>query len=223
LCFNVPLLFTQVAPAQRPLPPTSSTSSSLQPSKSGGAAVDTEGGVVPRSSAGPSLAVPDDMRRSQPSPRGASGRGGRGGMPAVGRGGHHAGPSHFPRPGSSGGMMPGNKPGMMSGPSGLGVGSGPPNRPDLQKLGLKFGGQISITSTGNQQQGGKRGGSGGPGGGGGQGGPGVDAQGVSITKLKGDMPVGSPVSIRDATNKQGGSSSSASRPDQQDGANIIKV
>jgi hypothetical protein len=54
----------------------------------------------------------------------------------------------------------------------------------------------------------------------------VDAQGVSITKLKGDMPVGSPVSIRDATNKQGGSSSSSSsagRTDQQDGASIIKV
>ncbi len=124
-----------------------------------------------------------------------------------------------PPPGPSGASAVGGTPGQ-----GLGVGSGavpiaggsghtsggpgdgggvdhhhhhppPPNRPDLQKLGLKFGGQISITSTGNQ---GKRGGAGGGGGGGG----GTDAQGVSITKLKGDMPVGSPVSIRDATNKQ---------------------
>jgi len=76
-------------------------------------------------------------------------------------------------------------------------------RPDLQKLGLKFGGQISITSTGNQarrlaqQQGGAAGG------------PtvvevGGAAPGVSITKLKGDIPVGSPVSIRDATTRPGG-------------------
>ena len=207
---------------------------------------------MPRSSSSggpPLLPVPEDMRRNQPSPRG--GRGGRGGMPPLGgpvgsRGGHVG----FQRPGSSGGMMSGSKAAAaMSapGPSGLGVGSGvtaavaggsggeslhhhhphhPPNRPDLQKLGLKFGGQISITSTGNQ--GGKRGGgAGGPGGGGG----GVDAQGVSITKLKGDMPVGSPVSIRDATTKQqqggggqgpAGPSSSSGRPEQE-GAGVIKV
>lgn len=57
--------------------------------------------------------------------------------------------------------------------------------PDLQKLGLKFGGQISITSTGNQ---GKKM----------VGGVAADGHGVSIVKLKGDVPVGSPVNIRES-------------------------
>lgn len=92
---------------------------------------------------------------------------------------------------------------------------GAPIKPDLQKLGLKFGGQISITSTGNQ---GKRGN---------QGGAGADNQGVSVTKLKGDVPVGSPVSIRDATNKpgagratpsQGEASKAEGQPDSQGSA-----
>lgn len=225
-------VFNQVAPAQRPLP-----QASLQPPKA-----DVEGG--PRSSGGP-VPLPEDIRRNQPSPRGGRGRG----MPpmggasgAMGRGGPPPGPPHtsFPRPGSSGGNKPAGPPATAAGPGqGLGVGSGavpvgvgggsgvpaagsssggdahqPPNRPDLQKLGLKFGGQISITSTGNQ---GKRGGQGGGGGG-------TDAQGVSITKLKGDLPVGSPVSIRDATNKhpQQGAPGTSSRPDQ-DAAGSIKV
>lgn len=92
---------------------------------------------------------------------------------------------------------------------------GTPIKPDLQKLGLKFGGQISITSSGNQ---GKRGN---------QGGAGIDNQGVSVTKLKGDVPVGSPVSIRDAAHKtgqgratpsQGEASKSESQPDSQGAA-----
>lgn len=88
--------------------------------------------------------------------------------------------------GRGGGFRPGQKPSGEKGPDGQ-------PKPDLQKLGLKFGGQISITSTGNQ---GKKGASGGTG-------PG-DTQGVSVTKLKGDVPVGSPVSIRDATHTRGG-------------------
>jgi hypothetical protein len=123
-----------------------------------------------------------------PQPPGPSGAAAVGGTPGQGLG---VGSGAVPIAGGSG---------HTSGGPGGGAGVDhhhhhppPPNRPDLQKLGLKFGGQISITSTGNQ---GKRGGAGGGGGGG------TDAQGVSITKLKGDMPVGSPVSIRDATNKQ---------------------
>jgi len=101
--------------------------------------------------------------RNLPSPRGGRGRGS-----PIGRGQ---------------GFRPG---GPKMGEKGA---DGQP-KPDLQKLGLKFGGQISITSTGNQ---GKRGGMGGG-----------DTQGVSVTKLKGDVPVGAPVSIRDATNTRGG-------------------
>merc|ERR1719150_3166600 len=66
-------------------------------------------------------------------------------------------------------------------------------KPDLQKLGMKFGGQISITSTGNQAKKSDRG---------------NDGQGVSVTKLKGDVPVGAPVSIKDAKgSKEKGESS----------------
>jgi len=127
-----------------------------------------------------------DGFRNMPSPRGGRGRGG----PPMGRGG-------FNRPGEGAKKI---------GPDGA------PIKPDLQKLGLKFGGQISITSTGNQ---GKRGN---------QGGAGADNQGVSVTKLKGDVPVGSPVSIRDATNKpgagratpsQGEASKTEGQPDSQ--------
>jgi len=130
-----------------------------------------------------------DGFRNVPSPRGGRGRG----MNPIGRGG-------FNRPGAA--------------PQRVGP-DGAPIKPDLQKLGLKFGGQISITSSGNQ---GKRGS---------QGGAGADNQGVSVTKLKGDVPVGSPVSIRDATNKpgqgratpaQGEASKSEGQPDSQGAA-----
>lgn len=66
-------------------------------------------------------------------------------------------------------------------------------RPDLQKLGLKFGGSISIgvIDSGNHKSG-KRAGAG-------------DGQGVSIQKLKGDVPVGVPMNIRESgTSKSGG-------------------
>ena len=69
------------------------------------------------------------------------------------------------------------------------------DKPDLQKLGMKFGGQISITSS-NQSPGGKKQGDGG--------------QGVSVTKMKGDMMVGAPVSIKDATSTKAGTSKSSS-------------
>merc|ERR1719189_2002483 len=68
-------------------------------------------------------------------------------------------------------------------------------KPDLQKLGMKFGGQISITSTGNQAKKSNRGDN--------------DGQGVSVTKLKGDVPVGGPVSIKDAKGKEKGEASKA--------------
>jgi len=113
-----------------------------------------------------------DGFRNMPSARGGRGRGGPGAGP-IGRGG-------FNRPGEGAKKSAGadGAPGAV--------------KPDLQKLGLKFGGQISITSTGNQA---KRGG---------QGGAGADTSGVSVTKLKGDVPVGSPVSIRDAANAKAG-------------------
>ncbi len=59
-------------------------------------------------------------------------------------------------------------------------------RPDLLKLGQKFGGSISIgvIDTGNNRPGGKRA-------------PG-DGHGVSIQKLKGDVPVGAPMNIRES-------------------------
>ena len=66
---------------------------------------------------------------------------------------------------------------------------GPEEKPDLQKLGLKFGGQISITSSGNQPGAAKK-----PG----QPAPVDNNQGVSVTKMKGGVPVGDPVSIKDA-------------------------
>merc|ERR1719189_1944829 len=78
-------------------------------------------------------------------------------------------------------------------PLGRGKGKDGEPKPDLQKLGMKFGGQISITSTGNQAKKSDRG---------------NDGQGVSVTKLKGDVPVGAPVSIKDAKgNKEKGESS----------------
>jgi len=122
-----------------------------------------------------------DGNRGMASGRMVRGRGGPMMGRGMSRGGPHGGPHMRPGPGQEG------------------------PRPDLQKLGLKFGGQISITSTGNQarraagqqqqQQGGV---------------PVMDmgamggAPGVSITKLKGDNPVGSPVSIRDVNNRPGG-------------------
>ena len=59
-------------------------------------------------------------------------------------------------------------------------------RPDLLKLGQKFGGSISIgvIDTGNNRPGGKKA-------------PG-DGTGVSIQKLKGDVPVGAPMNIRES-------------------------
>eukprot|EP00092_Neocalanus_flemingeri_P082038 GFUD01102601.1.p1 GENE.GFUD01102601.1~~GFUD01102601.1.p1 ORF type:complete len:647 (-),score=192.59 GFUD01102601.1:563-2503(-) len=113
-----------------------------------------------------------DGFRNMPSPRGGRGRGG----PQIGQ----MGRGGFNRPGAG-----------AKNPAGA---DGAPGvvKPDLQKLGLKFGGQISITSTGNQA---KRGN---------QGGAGADNSGVSVTKLKGDVPVGSPVSIRDAANAKAG-------------------
>ena len=77
---------------------------------------------------------------------------------------------------------------------------GPEEKPDLQKLGLKFGGQISITSSGNQPGSTKKPPS--------QPTVGDNNQGVSVTKMKGDVPVGVPVSIKDAKTKQGPSKSS---------------
>ena len=72
---------------------------------------------------------------------------------------------------------------------------GPEEKPDLQKLGLKFGGQISITSSGNQQPGASKK----PG----QPAPVDNNQGVSVTKMKGDVPEGDPVSIKDVKRRRG--------------------
>ena len=94
---------------------------------------------------------------------------------------------------------------------------GPEEKPDLQKLGLKFGGQISITSSGNQPGATKK--------------PpslpvaaGDNNQGVSVTKMKGDVPVGVPVSITDAKTKQGTSKgageSSKAETDQAEVPNV---
>ena len=67
------------------------------------------------------------------------------------------------------------------------------DKPDLQKLGMKFGGQISITSSNNQAgAGGKKG---------------QDGQGVSVMKMKGDVQVGAAVSIKDAAKPESSSSS----------------
>ena len=80
------------------------------------------------------------------------------------------------------------------------------DKPDLQKLGMKFGGQISITSS-NQHPGKKAGGEAG--------------QGVSVMKMKGDQQVGGPVSIKDATSNKGGpakpgaSAGESSKADQE--------
>jgi len=133
--------------------------------------------------------------RNMPSPRGGRGRGG----PQIGQG------RGFARPGDAA-----KKPGGADGAPGA-------PKPDLQKLGLKFGGQISITSTGNQAKRGNQGGAAG------------DNQGVSVTKLKGDVPVGSPVSIRDATNTKSGqgratpSQGEASKTEgQPDSQNAVK-
>ena len=72
----------------------------------------------------------------------------------------------------------GLSPGASASPGITGVGHAP--QPDLRRsLGLKFGGQISITS--NEQSPGRSG----------------SESGVSITKMKDDGAVGSPVSIRD--------------------------
>lgn len=164
--------------------------------------------TTPKSEHGEILRPPsEDGRRGLVSPRGGRGRGA-----PMSRGG-------FTRPGMppmqvQGQGMPGMQgvqsmpvgPNMPSGPSmsagpgmvgpGLKSHSGPSHpldpgvpRPDLQKLGLKFGGQISITSTGNQ---GKKM----------MGGPG-DGTGVSITKLKGEMSMASPLNIRDPGQKTG--------------------
>ena len=119
--------------------------------------------------------TPSEDRRGPPPHRGGRGRGmpmGRGMPPRPGMPRPHQGPPQHPGPSHHGGR---------------GGHGAEPHRPDLQKLGLKFGGQISITSTGNQ---GKKM-AGGPG----------DGQGVSIVKLKGDVPVGSPVNIREAAHK----------------------
>lgn len=70
------------------------------------------------------------------------------------------------------------------------------DKPDLQKLGMKFGGQISITSS-NQPQGKKSG-------------PGDGGQGLSVVKMKGNEHVGGPVSIKDATSNKNGSSQPSS-------------
>ncbi len=73
------------------------------------------------------------------------------------------------------------------------------DKPDLQKLGMKFGGQISITSS-NQPQGKKSG-------------SGDGGQGLSVMKMKGNEHVGGPVSIKDATsnsNKNGSRQPSSS-------------
>merc|ERR1712126_378465 len=66
-------------------------------------------------------------------------------------------------------------------------------KPDLQQLGMKFGGQISITSS-NQAPGGKK-----------QAGGQDGGQGVSVMKMKGDVQVGNAVSIKDATSTKGNS------------------
>ena len=73
-------------------------------------------------------------------------------------------------------------------------------------MGLKFGGQISITSSGNQPGASKKAGQLTP----------VDNQGVSVTKMKGDVAVGTPVSIKDAKNKQGASEKSAGESSQRE-------
>lgn len=139
----------------------------------------------------PAPAKPQPTNDNNQRPSSADGnRGMAAGRPVRGRGAPMMGRG-MPRPHGGPHMRPG--PGQ----------EGP--RPDLQKLGLKFGGQISITSTGNQarraaqQQGGAAavevGG----------------APGVSITKLKGDIPVGSPVSIRDATTRPAGGATPGSQ------------
>ena len=68
------------------------------------------------------------------------------------------------------------------------------DKPDLQKLGMKFGGQISITSS-NQPQGRKVGDAG---------------QGVSVMKMKGNEQVGGPVTINDAAGNKNGSNKPSS-------------
>ena len=61
------------------------------------------------------------------------------------------------------------------------------SRPDLFKLGQKFGGSISIgvIDSGNNRSSGKKSGPG-------------DGTGVMIQKLKGDIPVGVPMNIRES-------------------------
>jgi len=80
------------------------------------------------------------------------------------------------------------------GPTGRKPGQGMvEGKPNLQQLGMKFGGQISITSS-NQAPGGKK-----------QMGGQDGGQGVSVMKMKGDVQVGDAVSIKDATSTKGNS------------------
>ena len=140
-----------------------------EPARPVGQVAPAQRSTTPKSEPDQSSRPPSVEARPPPPPH----RGGRGrGMPPGGRGG-------FMRPGPMQRLHPSTHPGpshQMSGQAG-------PHRPDLQKLGLKFGGQISITSTANQGKASAGGG---------------DGTGVSITKLKGDVPVGSPVNIRES-------------------------
>ena len=101
---------------------------------------------------------------------------------------------------------------MGRGAQGQGPSQGQGPRPDLKKLGLKFGGQISITSS---DQGPSR--------------RSETGHGVSIMKLKGDVPVGSPVSMKDAALRPGGRtpqhqpSTSGSQPQQSDQGLPVEV
>ena len=166
---------------QEPLPPQQHK----EPARPIGQVAPAQRSTTPKSESEQAPRPPSvDTVRSQPSPRGGKGRG----MPPNARGG-------FTRPVGHQQQRTPNP-----GPSSVGE-----HRPDLQKLGLKFGGQISITSTG---QGKKMMGSG-------------DGTGVSITKLKGDMPVGSPVNIRETGQRQ--QEVSSGQPKQGDPAQQIKT
>ena len=154
-----------------------------EPARPVGQVAPAQRSTTPKSEPDQSVRPPSVEARPQPSHRGGRGRG----MPPGGRGGF---------------MRPGSMPRPHPGPSHHVSGEHGPQRPDLQRLGLKFGGQISITSTANQAKA-MAGGAG-------------DGTGVSITKLKGDIPVGSPVNIRESgQHKPDQGPPKAVDPDQQ--------
>lgn len=144
------------------------------------------GQVAPAQRSTDSPALPAKQGEAGKGAREGSGSGASGSGDGRGRGSPRGGLGRGSGP-------PGSRQGYQGrgGPGGKGRDGEP--KPDLQKLGMKFGGQISITSTGNQA--GKKSDRG------------NDGQGVSVTKLKGDVPIGAPVSIKDAKGKEKGETS----------------